>query len=194
MPRDEETIIGGVVIPGRVAQSPLVGGRERPTSAQPRRRIWLRGDLAAPMLREGQAIGIIMTRVAKRDRFDDRQVALIQTFADQAVIAIENVRLFNETKESLERQTATAEILKVIASSPSECSRYLTRSSKGTRLIGLRTHCEVSRSAAKSPLPVARHNAEGDAQRRQVFRARRSTPTPLRGPVADRCSVHIHRR
>ena len=84
-----------------------------------RKRGW-RSLLAVPMLREGFAIGAIY--VTRRDPgpFSEQQVNLLQTFAAQAVIAIENVRLFNETKEALERQTATSEILKVISSSPTD--------------------------------------------------------------------------
>ena len=79
-----------------------------------------RAALSVPMLRDGQPIGAITVTRREAGAFAANEVELLQTFADQAVIAIENVRLFNETKEALERQTATAEILKVIASSPSD--------------------------------------------------------------------------
>jgi signal transduction histidine kinase len=79
-----------------------------------------RSLLAAPLLKGDQAIGSIVIYKAEPGTFPLRQVALLQSFAAQAVIAIENARLFNETQEALERQTATAEILKVIASSPSD--------------------------------------------------------------------------
>ena len=77
----------------------------------------VRGLMAVPILREGQPIGAITVTRAAPGLFSDRQVDLLKTFADQAVIAIENVRLFRETKEALERQTATSEVLQMISGS-----------------------------------------------------------------------------
>src|SRR5882672_8649601 len=91
----------------------------------------------SPLRREGKAIGALIVYRDRLAPFTAEELAVQQTFADQAAIAIENARLFNKTREALERQTATAEILKVIASSPSDVQPVFDAiAASGHRLLG----------------------------------------------------------
>src|SRR5262249_24733182 len=121
------SVLGRAVLDGKVVQVADVLADPNYAMAEQRSVGKYRTVLGAPLMREGTPVGVIMlTRSAVRP-FTDKQIELVTTFADQAVIAIENVRLFDEVQartrelsESLEQQTATSEVLKVISSPPGE--------------------------------------------------------------------------
>ena len=121
------SLFGRAILEGRAIHIPDVLDDSEYDRHQVQKYISVRAGLAIPLMREGVPIGVLgLTRLEPRP-FTDKQIDLITTFADQAVIAIENVRLFDEVKartrelsESLEQQTATSEVLKIISSSPGE--------------------------------------------------------------------------
>ncbi|MCK1544129.1 GAF domain-containing protein [Bradyrhizobium sp. 160] len=134
-----------------------------------------RSMLFTPLMSEGEAIGIIIATRRATGRFAEHHVRLLQTFADQAVIAIKNVSLFNATREALERQTATADILKVIAASPADVTPVFQAISDSAKaLIG--GHSSTVTRVVDGMLHLAAFTTDVEAGNADLLS---SFPTPL---------------
>ena len=160
----------------------------------------LRTTLSVPMLRDGNPIGAITVTRREVKPFSDTQIALLQTFADQAVIAIENVRLFQELEarnrdltEALEQQTATSEILRVISDSPTDVQPVFDAITRSAVRLCDATFCSLHRFDGELVHQVASHNFTPEA----LEVAQRVYPAPLTRQLAsarailDRAVSHI---
>ena len=194
---DENTGAGRAIMTKQVLQFvPVLGNPAAPPATQQfARDLGFNSVIYAPMIRGDKVVGAIATARREPKAFDDEQVVLIKAFADQAVIAIENVRQLNETKEALEQQTATSEVLQAISSSQGELQPVFdSMLANATRLcaakFGTLFLCEGDDFRV-----VAQHNtppALAELRRREpIVRAgprtatRRSTKTKQAVQIAD---------
>ena len=149
----------------------------------------VRTALIAPLLREGVAIGAIYIRRTEVRPFSDKQIKLLETFAAQSVIAIENVRLFQELKESLEQQTATSEILGVIASSPTDIQPVLDTVAKTAAQLCDAGDAAIWRTDGNEYWLVASHGSIPVP--RSELRRPMTRSIPSGRAMVDRETVHI---
>ena len=114
---DRTSMTGRVALAGKAIQIPDVLADPEYRATDYQKAFGYRTNLGVPLLRDGTTIGVFALVRKQVDPFTDKQIELVTTFADQAVIAIENARLLDELRDSLQQQTATAEVLKVISRS-----------------------------------------------------------------------------
>src|SRR5262249_42462594 len=160
---------------------------EYPDAKQLQQKTSVRTVLTTPLLREEVSIGAILVLRTEVRPFSDKQIKLLETFANQAVIAIENVRLFNELKESLEQQTATSEILGVIASSPTDIQPVLDTVVKNAARLCETTNAQIRLVEGEGTRLVASFGSVPAPEFSRV-----SPRVPSGRAILTRETLHIH--
>src|SRR3974390_967908 len=160
-----------------------------------------RAVLAVPLLRDGKPVGALAVAKAEAVPFSDRQIQLLNTFVDQALIAIENVRLFGaeqartrELSEALEQQTATSEVLKVISSSPGELDPVFDAMLENATRICEATYGNLFLREGSNFRSVAVHSKKGHAdswRRNPIIDLRDNAGIPLDRVAKTKQVVHI---
>jgi GAF domain-containing protein len=193
MRRDAETVTARTIRSAAICHVPDVLDDSLYEIREAARVSGFRGSLGVPMIRDGQVIGAIVVVRRQPGFFADSQVQLLRTFADQAVVAIENVRLFNETKEALAHQTATADVLKVISRSTFDLPTVLDTLTESAALL-----CEADMATIARQKDDAYHYATVYKFPPDLEEYLKSVPhTPGRGSIIGRTLlegkvVHLH--
>src|SRR5262249_16970594 len=147
--------------------------------------------LSVPLRQQGDFIGMLTARRMEVRPFTSAQIKLLETFADQAVIAIENVRLFKELKESLEQQTATSEILALIASSRTDIQPVLDVVAENAAKLCDAKDAVISRVDGDLSRTVAAYGSIPHF-RRVGEASRPSRGTPGGRALLERRTIHVH--
>src|SRR6266498_2358325 len=184
-----------VHIPDVLADPELVAYR-----SEPYRQEGMRSVLAVPLLKETSLIGAIAIYRKEVRPFSEKQIALLETFADQAAIAIENVRLFKELEarnrdltEALEQQTATGEILSVISSSPTDVQPVFDTIVKNAARLCEGSGCSVIRFDGEMVHLVAQHNISAEAHdaMQRGYPRHPTRESAMERAVLDSTVIHI---
>ena len=185
LPINRDSISGRALLERRSIQvrDMLAEGAEYRLSHEIARQFGHRTVVVMPLYREGQPFGTILLRRQEVRPFTEREIALLQTFGDQAAIALENVRLFNETKEALDQQRASGEVLAAISSSIADTTPVFDKILASCEHLFAGKLVGINRVGEDGLIRLAAYNGPGREELEKIF------PAPVDGQTGSGAAI-----